>query len=92
MQNIVGLIEIDSTAESASASSHSRPLAMLLALAELLPEAAAQDCSLPHPGHRMRMCSISPPVVFARVDVLRRELDAALADLMLEIEGPSQAA
>jgi hypothetical protein len=91
MQNVIGLIEITSSEETVG-EGHARSLALLLALAELLPETARTVSPFEYPARRLRMCSIAPDVIFAKVDVLRRELDAALADLRLEIDGASRAA
>lgn len=87
MQNIVGLIEIDAAADAAHSPDQSGPLAMLLALAELLPEAGPCKNALLHPGHRLRVCNLSLPVVFARLDLLRRDLGTALDRLQGELEG-----
>ena len=92
MQNVIGLIEIDGGSEDASAGAQSRPLALLLALAELLPESARPLSMFEYPGRRLRMCSIATNVIFAKIDVLRRELDSAFADLQLELDGASRAA
>jgi hypothetical protein len=92
MQNIVGLIEIDAQANSARASEDSGPLSMLLALAELLPENGCPAGLFLHPGSRLRVCNFSPPVVFARLDMLRSDLDDAFTDLRRELSGHSAAA
>jgi hypothetical protein len=92
MQNIVGLIEIDAVANSAKTADDSGALAVLLALAELIPENGRPAGVLSHPGSRLRVCNFSPPVVFARLDVLRSDLDNALVDLRRELNGYSAAA
>jgi hypothetical protein len=87
MQNIVGLIEIDAAAHAAQPPDQSGPLAMLLALAELLPETGQAKAALLYPGHRLRVCNLSLPVVFARLDLLRRDLTTAFDRLQAELEG-----
>jgi hypothetical protein len=97
MQTLIGLIEIDPAADTeqtyAVPAAQRNALSMLLALAELLPEpTGAAPGHLPYPDRRLRMCSLNMPVVFARLDPLRSELEQAYADLRKELAGASHAA
>lgn len=97
MQNLIGLIEIDPAADAeqicAIPVAQRNALSMLLALAELLPEPTGETTGpLSYPDRRMRMCSLNVPVVFARLDPIRSELEQSYADLRLELAGASRAA
>ena len=97
MQNLIGLIEIDPAADIEHTCvipvAQRNALSMLLALAELLPEAPGEASGpLSYPDRRLRMCSLNMPVVFARLEPLCIELEQAYADLRLELAGASHAA